>query len=190
MPGPFRPLSDAIRPAFSLLRGMISFRGRGGGLASTALAIAMVIGLSGCDSVKMTIDKIRMKTIGITVCEPEKGSAEWVMMEAIEAASDKNAERGWERFQKVLHTSERSPNALRSWYTGAWPRMRRQISDYDLDGDGCYKIVNVKEMVKSYGGLAGLEFYIVSRKKDMPTPCAVYLDDEHGGAWRVRRCSL
>ena len=155
-----------------------------------SLLLAVVLGLSGCDSLRFTIDKIRMKTIGITVCEPTPQSAEWILKEAIEAASDKNEERGWERFQKVLHSSERSPNALRSWYTGAWPRMGRQVADYDLDGDGCFKIVNVKEMQKSTGELAGLEFYIESRKKEMPTPCAVYLDEKMGDAWRIRRCSL
>jgi len=159
---------------------------------SRRLAIVLLLALtfSACQSIKLTIDKIRMKTIGITVIDPEPDSAEWVLMEALEAAKDDNAERGWERFQKVLHTSERSPNALRSWYTGAWPRMRRQADDYDINGDGSFKIVNVKDMVKSIGGLAGLEFYIVSRKKEMPTPCAVYLDEEHGDAWRIRRCSL
>ncbi|MCO4760071.1 MAG: hypothetical protein KC502_01090 [Myxococcales bacterium] len=155
-----------------------------------ALILVLSFGLAGCDALKMTVDKVRMKLIGITVTDPERESAEWVLMQAIEAAADKNAERGWEKFQKVLHTSERSPNALRSWYTGAWPRMRRQVSDYDINGDGSFKIVNVKEMVKSSGGTAGLEFYIVSRKKEMPTPCAVYLDENHDDKWRIRRCSL
>ncbi len=159
-------------------------------LSRIALAVMLALTLGGCQSIKLTVDKIRMKTIGITVCDPEKGSAEWVLNEALEAARDDNAERGWERFQKVLHSSERSPNALRSWYTGAWPRMRRQANDYNIDNDGCFKIINLKEMVKSIGGIAGLEFYIVSKKKEMPTPCAVYLDEEHNDAWRVRRCSL
>ncbi len=155
-----------------------------------ALLVIMAVGIAGCDALRMTVDKIRMKTIGIEVCEPDKESAEWVLMEAMEAARDKNEERGWERFQKVLHSSERSPNALRSWYTGAWPRMRRQIKHYDLNGDGCFKMVNLKEMVRGTGGTAGYEYYITSKIKEMPTPCAVYLDDENGNKWRIRRCSL
>lgn len=190
MSAPLRIASTSIRSVFRPLYARGSFGFGRGRLVTVALAVAMVLGLSGCDSIKMTVDKIRMKTIGITVSNPDNGSAEWVLMEAMEAARDKNAERGWERFQKILHSSERSPNALRSWYTGAWPRMRRQAMDYDINGDGSFKIVNVKEMVKSIGGIAGLEFYIVSRKKEMPTPCAVYLDEEHGDAWRIRRCSL
>lgn len=154
------------------------------------MLMATLLLASGCDSLKSTLDKARMKLVGVTVTNPERESAEWVLKQAIEAARDKNAERGWEKFQKILHSSEQSPNALRGWYTGAWKRLGRQVEDYILEDGVSFKIVDYKEVMSSTGQLVGLDYYIVSRKKEMPTPCAVYRDDEKGGKWRIRRCSL
>ena len=167
-----------------------------GRLTSTAsalvrglLAVSLLLGAGGCDIVGKTVDKARMKILGIVVTNPDPESAEWVIKEAIESAMDPNEEAGWERFQKTLHTEERTPNALRGWYEGGWKRMRRQAKDY-VDQDGSFKIVDFKEIMLSAGGVAGYEFYLESHRKEMPTPCAVYTDDENGGKWRIRRCSL
>lgn len=153
------------------------------------LAAALLLPLGGCDMVGKTIDKARMKLFGITVTDPDPESAEWVLKQAIDAANDSNEERGWEQFQQVLHSEERTPNALRGWYDHAWKRMRRQAKDY-VQEDGSFKIVDFKEMMRSAGGTAGYEYFIESSKKQMPTPCAVYVDDGNGGKWRIRRCSL
>lgn len=167
--------------------------GRGFGLGATllraALAIALLVGVGGCDIVGKTVDKARMKIFGIVVTNPDPESAEWVIKQAIEAAMDSNEETGWERFQQTLHSEERTPNALRGWYEGGWKRMRRQAKDY-VDPDGSFKIVDFKEIMASAGGIAGYEFYLESHRKEMPTPCAVYTDDDNGGKWRIRRCSL
>lgn len=152
-------------------------------------AIAMAALSSGCDTIGKTIDKARMKLVGIVVTSPEPETAEWVIKEAIEAAHDSNEEAGWERFQQMLHSEERTPNALRSWYEGGWKRMRRQAKDY-LQPDGSFKIVDFREIMRSTGELAGYEFFLESHKKPMPTPCAVYIDDGSNGKWRIRRCSL
>ncbi len=157
-------------------------------LRMVALVIATLMASTmfcGCE----TIDKIRLKTLGITVSDPEVETAEWVLMQAVEAAQDKNAERGWEKFQRLLHTSERSTNALQGWLRGGWPRLRRQVDDYIAD-DGSFRIVDLKKMDTSTGELAGIDFYIESRKKENPTPCAVYIDKKKGNRWRIRRCSL
>ncbi|MBP46510.1 MAG: hypothetical protein CMH53_01065 [Myxococcales bacterium] len=159
-------------------------------LKTLVTSLILLLLLGGCDSIRTTIDKVRLKTIGITVTEPDTETAEWVLMNAIEAARDKNEAAGWQKFQHMLHSSERSVAALRGWYTGAWPRMRKQIDHYDINGDGSFKIVDVREMTRSAGGIAGYEYYIVSKKKEMPTPCAVYKDEENGEKWRIRRCSL
>ncbi len=154
-----------------------------------ALLLAAATLLGGCDMVGKTIDKARMKVLGVTVTDPAPETAEWVLKEAIESAADENEERGWERFQKVLHSDERTPNALRGWYDHAWKRMRRQAKDY-INPDGSFKLVDFKEIMRSAGGTAGIEYFIESHKKQMPTPCAVYYDDNNGGKWRIRRCSL
>lgn len=158
-----------------------------GAIASVFLAAAVL--LSGCEAIQETADKARMKLFGVVVLDPPKGSAEWVLKEVVDSALDKNEERGWERFQVVLHSEERTPNALRSWYDHAWKRMRRQMPDY-VEPDGSFKIVDFKKMMLNVGGLAGYEFFIESRMKEMPTPCTVYIDEASGGEWRVRRCSL
>ena len=157
-------------------------------MCSVAVIIGVLLAtatLGGCE----TIDKVRLKTLGITVSDPEVESAEWVLMQAIKAAQDKDKERGWEKFQRLLHTSERSNNALQGWLRSGWPRLRRQVDDY-VDEDGSFRIVDLKKMDTSTGKLAGIDFYIVSHKKENPTPCAVYIDQKKGNRWRIRRCSL
>ncbi len=177
---------------------MIAPHSRRAALPMAALLLIAALALPGCEMVGETIDKIRVKVIGITVCEPERESAEWVIKRALDAATDKNAERGWNRFQKVLHTSEQTPNALRGWYGMGWKRMRRQAKDY-LDEDGCFTIVDFKKMMSSRlyktstgreQRVQGIDYYVESYKKEMPTPCAVYIDDDKDGKWRIKRCSL
>jgi hypothetical protein len=159
------------------------------GPAVLAAFAALALSLGGCEALQETADKARMKLFGVTVTDPEPGSAEWVLKEVVESALDKDEERGWERFQVVLHSEERTPNALRSWYDHAWKRMRRQMPDY-VNEDRSFKIVDFKKMLLNKGGLAGYEFFIESHKKEMPTPCSIYIDEAAGGEWRVRRCSL
>ena len=55
-----------------------------------ALALALLLLLGACDSIRTTIDKVRLKTIGITVSDPDPETAEWVLMNAIEAAREKS----------------------------------------------------------------------------------------------------
>ncbi len=146
-------------------------------------------GITACDTVHRTIDKARMKIMGIEVLDPERETAEWVLRQALDAANNENEEEGWERFQRMLHSEERTPNSLRNWYDNGWKRMRRQAKDY-LGPDNSFKLMDYKEIMSSTGELAGVEFYIASAKKEMPTPCAVYRDAEQEDRWRIRRCSL
>ncbi len=159
----------------------------------TALTFTVMLlaaaGLTACDTVGKTIDKARMKIMGIEVLDPERETAEWVLRQAIDAANNSNEEEGWERFQKMLHSDERTPNSLRNWYDNGWKRMRRQAKDY-LAPDNSFKLADYKEIMSSTGELAGVEFFVVSTKKEMPTPCAVYRDAEQEDRWRIRRCSL
>lgn len=152
------------------------------------LALAMPL-LSGCDYAENTITQARIKVLGITVCEADRESAEWVLMQTIKAMRAEDSEAGWEDFQKLLHTKERSVNSLRGWRQMTWRRMRKQRDHY-LDADGCYKIVKLRKVESSRGDLQGLEFYIESKHKDMGTPCSVYKDDDAKGKWRIKRCSF
>ena len=67
-----------------------------------ALVLALLLLVGACDSIRTTIDKVRLKTIGITVSDPDPETAEWVLMNAIEAAREKSEPAGWEKFQKML----------------------------------------------------------------------------------------
>ncbi len=147
----------------------------------SALLLILLALLTSCDA----IDKARMKVLGIQVCKPEVETAEWVLMEVVLAAKDADEERGWERLQKVLHSSERTANALRGWHEGNWPRMRKQVKDY-LDDQGCFTLRDFK----AQQGERGVDFFIENRSRDLPTPCAVYQDENNNHLWRVKRCSL
>ncbi len=162
-------------------------------LSRTAALIAglaiLATALGGCEPILKTVDKARMKLFGIRVTDPEPESAEWVLLQVLQAALEKDEEVGWERFQKVLHSSERTTQGLQNWHEMGWKRIRKQADDY-LDDDGSFKIVDFKDIMSSTEEVVGLEFYVESVKKEMPTPCAVYIDEEAAGHWRVRRCSF
>jgi hypothetical protein len=150
-------------------------------LALLLIVVATSSSLISCESV----DKARMKLFGIKVCSPEPETAEWVINEVVQAAKDTDEERGWVRLQKVLHSSERTPNALRGWQDGNWPRMRKQVSNY-LDDQGCFTLRDFR----TQQGDRGIDFFVENRQRDMPTPCAVYQDENNNRLWRVKRCSL
>lgn len=145
-----------------------------------ALLLA-ALALTGCD----TMDKARMRLFGVHVCTAEDESAEWVLASALRAAADPDEDRGWAEFQKLLHSSERSASGLRGWREGSWARMRRQASQY-LDAEKCFDLVDFREMQ----GQVGFEYYVANKSRELPTPCAVYVDPNNHNLWRIKRCSL
>ena len=145
------------------------------------LVLALPVTLTACDSV----EKVRMRVLGLHVCAPPEESPQWVLARALAAANDPDEERGWADFQQLLHTSERSPAALRGWREGNWARMRRQSGLY-LDAEKCFDLVDFREMQ----GDVGDEYYVANHARDLPTPCAVYLDPDNHNQWRIKRCSL
>ena len=145
--------------------------------------------MPGCDYVNEQVTLVRLKVLGIEVCEAEKETAEWVLMEILKAMNDKSNEAGWEKFQRMLHTKERNANSMRSWHQNAWKRMRKQ-KDHYLNDKGCYKILKIRKIESSLGELQGVEYYLQSNKKEMGTPCSVYKDKENKNRWRIKRCSL
>ena len=157
--------------------------------ALPALLSLLLPALSGCDYISEVATQAQIKVFGITVCDPDKESAEWVLMKTLQAMNAKDPEKGWEDFQKLLYSSERTLNALRGWRQMTWKRLRKQRDHY-LDEDGCYKIVKQRKIESSRGKLQGLEFYVQSKYKDMGTPCAVSRDKGNKGRWRIKRCSF
>ncbi len=150
-------------------------------ILACCLSFLAMTALAGCD----TIDKARMRLFGVRVCAPEDESAEWVIAQALRAANDPDEERGWLAFQKVLHSSERTPAALRAWREGSWSRMRRQANLY-LDDGKCFNLVDFREMQ----GEVGYDYFVANRQRELPTPCSVYLDANNNNLWRIKRCSL
>jgi hypothetical protein len=145
------------------------------------LSLLAVVGFGGCDS----LDKTRLRIFGLHVCAPEEETAEWVLSQALHAAADPDEERGWAAFQKLLHSSERTPAALRSWREGNWSRMRRQVNLY-LDSSKCFNLVDFREMQ----GEVGYDYFVANKQRDLPTPCSVYTDANNNNLWRIKRCSL
>lgn len=135
----------------------------------------------GCDLVQ----KQRMKMLGITVDSPDKESAEWVIQQAVIAGLEKDEEKGWEKFQTLLHTDQRTPGSLRGWKEGAWGRLHRQAKSYAKDDKGTIVLRDIHEMQNN-----ALEIFVENAKSDMPTPCTVQQDKGQGGLWRITRCSL
>ena len=158
-------------------------------LAVIAVVTFILAGLSGCDYVNEQATMVRIKVLGIEVCDPDKETAEWVLMKTLKAMNNKDSEAGWEQFQRMLHSAERNPNSLRGWHQMGWRRMRKQ-KDHYLTPDGCYKIVKLRKIESSRGELQGVEYYLESKKKEMGTPCSVYKDEDNKGRWRIKRCSL
>lgn len=149
-------------------------------LARIAALVGALAALPACE----TIDKARMKLIGVTVDQPAPETAEWVLKEVLMAAKDPDEERGWERFQKLLHSQERTTNSLRNWQQFGWPRMRRQANLY-LDEHDRFVLRDFKIMQND-----GIDYYLENRQRDLPTPCSVYLDFANNKHWRIKRCSL
>lgn len=143
-------------------------------------ALCVLVSLAGCE----TFDKARMKLLGVTVENPEPETAEWVILQVLLAAKDPDEERGWEKFQKLLHSQERTNNALKGWQQFGWPRMRRQAKLY-LDEHDRIVLRDFKVMQND-----GIDFFLENKERDLPTPCSVYLDFANNKHWRVKRCSL
>lgn len=172
-------LPSADLPRFALPRAVP----RRTPMARLAVVLALVLAplsLSACEAV----DRARMKLVGVVVDQPEVESAEWVIKEALHAAAEPDAEKGWERFQKILHSNERTTNALNGWRQFGWPRMRRQAKLY-LDEQGRFTLRDFKVQQNE-----GIDFFIESKVRELPTPCSVYIDHANNKLWRIKRCSL
>ena len=143
-------------------------------------AALFVVLLGGCEAV----DKARMKLLGVTVSDPEPETAEWVLREALLAGIEPEEEKGWERFQKVLHSQERTVAALNSWRQFGWPRIRKQAKNY-LDDDGRFVLRDFRTLQND-----GIDSFLDNHTRELPTPCSVYMDYDNNKLWRIKRCSL
>lgn len=120
------------------------------------------------------------------VRDPEPDSPAGVIMRALEAAMNPDADKGWEQFEALLHTSEKLPNALISRRELNWPAMRRKVHLFLIEDPKkpIYQWAYAEETAD------GQLKIFVHNPKSMPTPCYVAQDPEQDNQWKIRTCSL
>jgi len=124
--------------------------------------------------------------IGYDVTAPEEGTPEKVLQDALRAAADPDAEKGWQAFMRLLHSDERSPNSLSNWEGMTFSRMRRQVKHYLKDeAKFAFEIKDVRDLDDG-----GIKYFLFTSKSDMPTPCTLRPDKVANNQWRISGCSL
>ena len=152
-------------------------------LLIVALAGLLAIGFAGasCKKIKHGLG------IGTTVSEAEEGTPEGTLHQAMTAALDKDAERGWRAFRKLLHSEEHNNIALRDWETLRFKRMRKQVHLYVSSEDPVtFEVRRIEERPNG----AQRVFIYNSGNPENPTPCQLLIDEKQGGRWRIKYCSL
>lgn len=120
------------------------------------------------------------------VRDPEPDTPAGVIMLALTAAMNPDANKGWGQFQALLHTSELLPNALISRRELNWPAMRRKVHLFLIE-DPTKPIYQWSYAEETADGQLKI---FVHNPKSMPTPCYVAQDPEQDNKWRIRTCSL
>ncbi|MGM0575809.1 MAG: hypothetical protein ACQEXJ_08790 [Myxococcota bacterium] len=148
-----------------------------------ALLVAVPALVGGCDRV----DKWLGCKWSTTVTSPEEGTPEWVVHEAVQAALEEDEAKGWERFRKLLHSSQLdSPASEQNWRTMNFSTFRRKVPLYlEDDNKAVFDICYQEDQADG-----GRRLFVKNEKSEMPTPCKVMKDPEAGGAWRITMCSL
>lgn len=150
----------------------------------TKLFLFLMVGLlfvPGCKGCK----SLRAKLGGIKVTNPEKGTPEYVVQEALKAAAEKDEAVGWAKFKALLHPETVSTAlAYSNWRRFAWMRMRRSVNNYLLDQSKfSFKIerwVDVKE--------GRVHLFIKDKTREMAKPIKLWKDKK--GNWLIAISSL
>lgn len=147
-----------------------------------ALAVACLLVLSaGCQDVR------RMAGITTTIDNPEAGTPEAVLYDALTAALDADEAKGWKAFRALLH-SEQLSSAIseKTWRTMNFSTLRRKARLYlEDDGKPTYKLAYTEDVAPS-----SIKLFIFNEKSEVPTPCTLKPDAAHNNAWRISLCSL
>jgi hypothetical protein len=129
------------------------------------------------------------KKLGIVteVSDPSPGSPEWVIMEAIKAAMEKDEPKAWATFRTLLHSKElNSPASEKNWRQMNFQTFRRKVKLYTEDDMRPYYKLHYLESDNN----GHTKVYVHNEKSDMPTPCKVAPDPKANGAWKITLCSL
>lgn len=143
--------------------------------------VAILLCTAGCQQVR------RMAGIHTTVDAPEAGSPEAVVFDALTAALEPDEAKGWKSFKALLHSDQlASAISEKTWRTMNFSTMRRKAHLYlEDDAQPTYELAYTEDMAP-----VGLKLFIRNEKSEVPTPCTVNPDPQHGNAWRISICSL
>ena len=124
---------------------------------------------------------------GRTVDSPDEESPEWVVQQAIIAAMDTDANKGFARFKSMLHSMQKNAGSLQVYKSMKFPTMRRKVKLYlEDDTQPIYKIEKTEEPNDDE-----LKIFLKNEgNPEHPTPCILKKDPKQGGKWRIQNCSL
>ena len=144
------------------------------------IALLILLTLPGCQLVKLKLG------IGYDVAVAAPGSPERVLQDALKAALEPDAEKGWVEFLKLLHTEQKDKGSLEAWKSLKFREMRKKATNYITNvATSGFTVKRIRE--EDDGNVS---YFLLSPKTDMPTPCTVKPDPEQSNAWRITRCSL
>ncbi len=144
------------------------------------LALAFVASAPGCKKVQRLLPP---KTIE----NPEAGTPEAIVQEAIKAAMTKDEAEGWKHFRSLLHSSElESPASEKNWRQMNFATFRRKVPLFLEDpSKPVYKMQYYEETADGM-----YKVFVINSKSDVPTPCGVKRDANNNDEWRIKMCSL
>ena len=156
---------------------------RFGVLISLALVLLAGSAATGCRG------KYYLLWFGEEIENPESGTPEYVIQQALKAAADPDDGNGWQRYMALLHSREReSESRLADWRNFTYREFRKKVNHYVLDKK-TFKY-RMRRYDEGEEGDPSVTIYVESTKTDLPTPCRVKPDPKQGDAYRIVSCSL
>ena len=125
-----------------------------------------------------------------TIDNPEQGSPEWVIYQAITAALMDKTDEGYKLVRPLLHSEIIDSIAAEQHYrTDVFEAFHRKAKLFSIDDKtGAYKLDYTKDDEKP-GEI--IKIFVVNEKSDMPTPCRLKRDPKQNNEWKIsNQCSL
>ena len=147
------------------------------------VALAVSTSLVGCKEISKLLP-------ASTIDNPEQGSPEWVIYQAIEAALMPNTDEGYKKVRPLLHSEITDSVAAEQHYrTMVFETFHRKAYLFSLDDKtGAYKL-DYSEDTEKPGEI--IKIFVVNEKSDMPTPCRIKRDPKQNNEWKISHmCSL
>lgn len=147
-------------------------------LVVAVMALALAAG--GCRFVKTKIG------LGDQVVDPGAGTPEKVIQDVLRAGLEKDEEKAWLMYSKLLESEQVSPASLQNWRQFKLGSLRKKVELY-LDDKEKVSYTIDRQVEEEDGSLT---IFLRNLKSDMPTPCTVMKDPKANNEWRIKRCSL